>query len=101
MNSTEFYTALGRLPRRRYGWSMDGNTITSSTSSGETLNPVTAVAHHRGLGTFSNNKRETLKAGTALGLPRSFTEQLYDATKGTYNRGNTQVVRGRLRSLTT
>jgi len=100
MERNDFYKALSKLPRR-YSWRMDGKTIVSSHRSvDETLNPVTAVAHNRGLGIFANNKKDTLKAGTALGLPRSFTTQLYDATKSSSNRGNTQVVRGRILSGT-
>ena len=39
-----------------------------------------------------------MKAGTQLGLPRNFTSTVYDATNARSNRGNTQVVRGRILS---
>ena len=100
MEQNDFYKALSNLPRR-YSWGMDGKSIVlQHRGVDETLNPITAIAHSRGLGVFTNNKKETLKAGTALGLPRSFTTQVYDAIRSKSNRGNTQVVRGRILSGT-
>ena len=71
---------------------------TRGPAKGKTFNPVTAVAHKLGLGTFGHTKRDTLKAGTAIGLPREFTSHVYDATTSVSNRGNAQVVRGKIRS---
>ena len=101
MNRAEFYQTLNSLPKC-YSWTRNGKSLTAvksrGISKGIVFNPVTAVAHRLGLGTFTNNKKSTLKAGTALGLPREFTSHIYDATQGLTNRGNTQVVRGRLLS---
>ena len=63
-----------------------------------TFNPVTAVAYRSTGEVYGTNKRETLKAGKALGLTREFTNHVYNATTSVSNRGNTQVVRGKIRS---
>ena len=65
---------------------------------GVSLNPVTAVAYRQGKGIFASNKRGTLQAGKALGLTRTFTNNLYQATTNYSNRGHSQVVRGKIRS---
>ena len=65
MDRSDFYETLNNLPQC-YRWGMEDSTITATKTRGndrgETFNPVTAVAHKKGLGTFSNNKKETLKA---------------------------------------
>jgi phage-related tail protein len=65
---------------------------------GVSLNPVTAVAYKLGKGVFASNKRGTTQAGKALGLTKTFTENLYQATTNQSNRGHSQVVRGKIRS---
>ena len=99
MDTSEFYTTLNNLPQC-YTWGMEDTQITVTktrgVARGTSFNPVTAVAHRRGLGVYGNNKRDTLKAGTALGLPRTFTSNVYDAVRSITNRGNAQVVRGRI-----
>ena len=99
METSEFYATLNNLPQC-YTWGMEDTEITVTktrgVARGTSFNPITAVAHRMGFGMFSNNKKETLKAGTALGLPRTFTSNVYDAVRSTTNRGNAQVVRGRI-----
>lgn len=102
MESNEFYTTLASLPQS-YHFGVDTtNTITGTTNRGSgrglTFNPVTVVAFRETGEVYGTNKRETLKAGRALGLTRQFTETVYNATTGGSNRGNTQVVRGKVRS---
>ena len=101
MESNEFYTTLASLPSS-YNWSVEGRTITGQgtrgSSRGLAFNPVTAVAYKKTGQVSGTNKRETLKAGTALGLTRSFTSHVNNATTGSSNRGNSQVVRGKIRS---
>jgi len=96
-----FYDMLTELPKC-YSWTRENNNIVAKkirgTSKGTVFNPITAVASSRGLGTYMNNKKDTMKAGTQLGLPRNFTSTVYDATNARSNRGNTQVVRGRILS---
>ena len=102
MQISEFYDSLSNVSST-YNWSVSsqqtiGATGTRGKTKGVTVNPVTAVAHRNGLGTFGSNKRETMKAGKALGLTKTFTENVYQATTNHSNRGNSQVVRGRILS---
>jgi len=102
MERNDFYKALSNV-KNSYEWQIDNdNNIVATKSRGKNrgslFNPVTAVASLNGYTVDGNNKRATLKAGTALGLPRSFTEHLYEATVSRSNRGHAQVVRGKIRS---
>ncbi len=102
MERNEFYRTLSRL-KKQYNWEINEDNSIVATSTGQrrsavTYNPVTAVANWHGYRVSSNNKRETLKLGRALGLTRDFVEHVYDATTSMSNRGNAQVVRGKLRS---
>ena len=101
MRTTEFFNRLNKVAYA-YAWSVDNNkvnaTIKSGPHAGYTLNPVTAVAHKSGHGVFENTRTGTEHAAHTLGLSRSVARQLYSATHGTNNRGNTQVVRGKIRS---
>lgn len=99
MESNEFYTALTRLPNSYFNTKGElTGSIAGGQYRGKTVNPVTAVAYKTTGTVYGNNKRETLRAGKALGLNRNFTETVYNATTGVSNRGNTQVVRGKVRS---
>jgi hypothetical protein len=101
MNYTEFFDRLSNLADA-YHWDIDHNRVIATIQSGHykgvTLNPITALAHKSGFGFFGNNREDTEFAARLLGIPRSIARNVYSATLGTYNRGNTQVVRGRIRS---
>jgi hypothetical protein len=101
MESNEFYKTLASLPNT-YSFGIQDNTIVGKTNRGKgrgvTFNPVTVVAFRQTGEVYGTNKRETLRAGRALGLNRNFTETVYNATTGVSNRGNTQVVRGKVKS---
>tara|TARA_Y100001938_G_C8099234_1_gene440351 strand:- start:5370 stop:5687 length:318 start_codon:yes stop_codon:yes gene_type:complete len=101
MESREFYTSLASLPKS-YNFGVEENTIVGSTTRGKgrglKFNPVTVLAFRETGEVFGTNKRETLKAGKALGLTREFTTHVYNATTSVSNRGNAQVVRGKIRS---
>lgn len=73
-------------------------TLRSGPNRGRTLNPVTALAHKAGFGVFDNTRDGTEYAASLLGIPRNTARAIYSATLGTYNRGNTQVLRGKIRS---
>lgn len=102
MESGSFYRCLKRLTKT-FNWSISeqnsivGNGINQFKGHGE-FNPVTAVAYYVTGNKFGTNKRDTLRAGRAIGLSNSFTGHVYDATQSSSNRGNTQVVRGKIRS---
>lgn len=99
MERSDFYEMLSTISNQ-YNWDINDNEIVAhGRNRSQIYNPVTALA--RSMRVYSangNNKKETLKAGTAIGLPREFTEQVYNATISASNRGNAQVVRGRIRS---
>jgi hypothetical protein len=102
MHSSEFYQQLSSLPQT-YSWDIQGNQSIVGTgkrgkAKGLAFNPVTAVAHRQGHGEYATNKRDTIRAGRAIGLSKTFTENLYQATTNHSNRGHSQVVRGKLRS---
>ena len=99
MDSNDFYTALTRLPHSYFNTEgqLTGS-IAGGQHRGETVNPITAVAYKATGQVYGTNKRETLRAGKALGLNRQFIETVYNATSAVSNRGNTQVVRGKIRS---
>lgn len=95
IDSSNFYKTLRSL-RKSYNWSLDSNNNIVAVRNGSVYNPITAIAalvgYHAG-----NNKRETLRVARALGMERDFAEQVYGATKCQTNRGNTQIVRGKVR----
>ena len=103
MGINEFYQQLSSLPKNSYRWSIEGNKTIVGTgrrgqAKGHTFNPVTVIANRQGHGVYGTNKRETLRAGKALGLSKTFSENLYQATTNHSNRGHSQVVRGKIRS---
>lgn len=101
MKYSEFFDKLHNVASA-YHWGVEHNkvvaTIQSGPSRGFTLNPITALAHKSGFGFFRNTREDTEFAASLLGISRNFARNIYSATLGTYNRGNTQVVRGRIRS---
>ena len=101
MNTVDFFERLYNVAEA-YHWDLSGNKVTATVQSGphrgETLNPITAVAHKAGLGVFDNTRDGTEYAASELGLSRDFARSVYSETLATYNRGNTQVLRGRIRS---
>lgn len=98
MNTSEFFSTLSKL-KKKYDWQVDGDNKIVAVESSKTYNPITAIAKNTmGYKPQGNSKRETIQAGKSLGLTKEFCEQVYNATISTSNRGNVQVVRGRIRS---
>jgi len=102
MEICEFYSNLAQTSST-YGWTVSPSQSVMAMGKrgkvkGMTLNPVTAVAYKLGKGVFASTKRGTTQAGKALGLTKTFTENLYQATTNKSNRGHSQVVRGKIRS---
>lgn len=94
---------LGELSALTYKWERDNGKIVGTGRrgylTGSPVNPITAYAYQRTGRVYSDTKKDTLKAATAAGLDRQFAAQVYDAFKGRgSNRGNTQVLRGKIRS---
>lgn len=101
MNRSEFFDRLENVANA-YHWDVNGNkvlaTIQRGWYRGFTLNPITALAHKAGYGFFYNTREETEFAARLLGISRRFARNVYSATLGSYNHGDTQVVRGKIRS---
>lgn len=101
MNSRDFLDRLNNISHA-YKWHIEENrvnaTIQNGPHKGFVLNPITALAHKYGFGFFANNRDETEQAASALGLSRKQARSIYSAIIGTKNRGNSQVVRGRIKS---
>jgi hypothetical protein len=101
MDNNEFFTRLENVANS-YHWDVNNKKVVAQIQSGLfrgfTLNPITALAHKAGFGFFDNTREDTEYAARLLGIPRSFARNVYSATLATYNRGNTQVVRGKIRS---
>ena len=102
MRNVEFYSKLSQTSST-YSWEVSPSQAVTATGrrgkvKGVALNPVTAVAYRQGKGVYASNKRGTQQAGKALGLTKTFTENLYQATTNQSNRGHSQVVRGKIRS---
>lgn len=101
MDRSKFLERLENVARA-YHWGVTGNkvvaTIQKGYNRGFTLNPITALAHKSGFGFFSNTREDTEYAARLLGIPRNLARHIYSATLGTYNHGDTQVVRGKIRS---
>lgn len=101
MNYSEFLNKLSNIAES-YHWDINDNRVTAIIQSGlfkgVTLNPITALAHKSGFGFFDNTRKDTEFAARLLGISRRVARNIYSATLGTYNRGNTQVLRGKIRS---
>lgn len=101
MNFSEFINKL-RGVSSSYRWDVENKKVVAKIRSGpnrgRTLNPVTALAHKSGFGFFNNTREETEFAASLIGLTRSTARSVYSATVGANNRGNVQVIRGKIRS---
>jgi hypothetical protein len=101
MNISDFLDRLYNISGS-YRWSIDNKKVSAEIQSGPlrgfTLNPITALAHKSGFGLFSNTREGTEFAASLLGLSRDEARSIYSAIIGSFNHGNTQVVRGRIRS---
>ena len=97
MNSDNFYKNLSSL-KKKFKWELDNKNNIVGTNGVFVYNPITAIASLVGYEPSTNNKRQTLKIARALGLEKGFAEQVYDASKCLANRGQAQIIRGKIRS---
>lgn len=99
MDSKEFYQKLSTLPSS-YCFNLKDNKIvgTNTRRRDVEFNPITAVASNETGQVYRTNKRDTFRAAKAIGLTPNFTDHVYKATAGVSNRGNAQVVRGKIKS---
>jgi hypothetical protein len=96
IDSSNFYKTLRSL-KKSYNWTLDDDNSIVAVSGKSVYNPITAIANYFGVKADSNNKKTTLRVARALGLETGFAEQIYNAANCVTNRGQSQIVRGRVR----
>jgi hypothetical protein len=93
-----FYEVLEAI-KANYKWSVINGRICGKSKSGELVSPIVAVVRACSPNgpRYSNSLRDIKRAASRLSLPNSFVSAciVSDST----NRGNAQVVRGRLNSI--
>lgn len=101
MNLNNFFDRLHNVSNS-YRWDVSNKKVVAKIQSGDArgfeLNPLTALAHKSGFGFIENTREGAEFAASLLGIPRHVARNVYSATIGTFNRGNTQVLRGKIRS---
>jgi hypothetical protein len=97
MNQTQFLNELSSVSNS-YTWTYAGNSLIGVACNGQdrglSFNPITALARSQRFGTFPRTKRGTSAASRALGLSVTTVDSILSSS----NRGNAQVVRGRMLS---
>jgi len=100
MTETQFLLALSDTTKA-YRWYLQGNKIRAKARNGKTkgqvYDPITAVARSTGHGDYGVNQRGRKAAGKANELTKTLTTNVVHATEATCNRGNYQVLRGKIR----
>lgn len=99
VDSSNFFKVL-KCSKKSYSWTLDGENNIVAQIGNNVYNPIAAVASFVGASTkgYSSNKRDTLRLAKSIGLDQNFAEKVYDAAKCLTNRGQTQIVRGRMRN---
>ena len=102
MTETQFLITLAQT-RKAYNWSTEGKTIVGVAKNGKARGkkyaPITAVCRYAGKGTNPSTKRGTTKAGKQLGMTPTLTKNVSNATQAVSNRGNSQVLRGKIKQV--
>ena len=93
-----FYEVLESI-KANYKWSVINGRICGKSKSGELVSPIVAVvrACDPSGPRYSNSLRDIKRAASRLSLPISFVSACI--VSDNTNRGNAQVVRGRLNSI--
>tara|TARA_Y100000310_G_C20584036_1_gene764492 strand:- start:606 stop:923 length:318 start_codon:yes stop_codon:yes gene_type:complete len=102
MSEIQFLLALQKT-KKSYKWHLRGNKIRgvarNGKDKGETFDPVTAVSRYTGKGTYEVTQRGRKRAGKSTGLSTTLTHSVIHATDAKNNRGNSQVLRGRIKQI--
>ena len=97
MTETQFLLALSQTTDA-YKWSVDNNKISGKARNGkargEKFAPITAVCRYNGQGSLT-----PCKAACKMGMTKTLASNVTDATKAKSNRGNSQVLRGKIRQV--
>ncbi len=102
MTESQFLVALSQTTDA-YKWSVTNKKIVGTAKNGKTrgksFDPVTAVCRSTGKGTYSSTCRGKKQAATKLGLTTVLAENVSNAAQAKSNRGNYQVLRGKMRQV--
>lgn len=102
MTETQFLVELSKTTTA-YSWSVDGKQIVGTAKNGKTkgkkFDPLTAVCRSTGKGTFSSTCKGKSKAATKIGVTKTLAQNVSNATQAKSNRGNDQVLRGKIRQV--
>ena len=102
MTEMQFLLALQKT-KKSYKWHLRGNKIRgvarNGNDRGELFDPVTAVTRYTGNGTYEVTQRGRKRAGKSTGLSTTLTHTAIHAADAKSNRGNSQVLRGRIRQI--
>ena len=102
MSETQFLLALQKT-KKSYKWQLRGNKIRgvarNGNDKGELFDPVTAVSRYTGNGTYEVTQRGRKRAGKSTGLSSTLTNTVMHASDAKYNRGGSQVLRGRIKQV--
>ena len=102
MTETQFLIALSQTTSA-YKWGVEGKTIVGTAKNGKTrgkkFDPVTAVCRSTGKGTYASTCKGKKQAASKLGLTSTLTTNVSNATQAKSNRGNYQVLRGKIRQV--
>ena len=98
MTETQFLVTLSQTTDA-YKWSVENNKITGKARNGKArgkkLDPLTAVCRY----TTQTTLRSPCKAACKMGMSKTLASNVTDATKAKSNRGNSQVLRGKMRQV--
>lgn len=102
MNEIQFLLALQKT-QKSYKWQLRGKKIRgvarNGNDKGELFDPVTAVSRYTGNGTYEVTQRGRTRAGKSTGLSTTLTHNVIHAADAKTNRGNSQVLRGRIKQI--
>ena len=102
MTETQFLIALSQTTSA-YKWGVEGKTIVGTAKNGKSrgkkFDPVTAVCRSTGKGPYASTCKGKKTAASKLGLTSTFTTNVTSATTAKSNRGNYQVLRGKIRQV--
>ena len=102
MSEIQFLLTLQKT-KKSYKWHLRGNKIRgvarNGKDKGETFDPVTAVSRYTGKGTYEVTQRGRKRAGKSTGLSTTLTHSVIHAADARNNRGNSQVLRGRIKQI--
>ena len=102
MTETQFLMALSQTTKS-YSWTLEGKTIVGTAKNGKTrgekFDPLTAVCRSTGQGTYASTCRGRQRAASKMGVSPTLASNVSQAVKAASNRGNGQVLRGKIRQV--